>query len=252
MDDLQTVTIVHEGTTLVGEVATPDGPGPYPGVIVFPSAFGLGGQMRNVARRLAAQGYLALAVDLLGDGLYSRDQQVVRQVIGPLWGTELLRSRVVAWFEYLKKSSLVAADRIAAIGYCFGGQSVLELARSGADLKAFVSFHGILTTSMPARPGTIRGQVVVYTGGKDPHVPRAHVEALRDELIAAGANFHITEFANSCHAFTDPEAATPQTGSAYDPLADRVSWAGTLALLEAVLQPDLVPAATPGDTFQKR
>lgn len=239
MDELHAATLLHEGTTLEGRIAAPDGPGPHPTVLVFPTAFGLGDQIRDVAQRLAAKGYFALAADMFGHGLYSEDQRVIGEVIEPLWGTELLRSRVVAWLGYLRERSAVAVDRIAAIGYCFGGQCVLELARSGADVKVFVSFHGILATSNPARPGTIRGQVAVYTGGKDPHVPRAHVDALRDELTAAGADWNITEFANAYHAFTDPEADTPDTGREYDMVADRVSWAGMQALLDTILQPEL-------------
>jgi dienelactone hydrolase len=116
-------------------------------------------------------------------------------------------------------------------------QCVLELARSGADVKAVVSYHGILTTAMPAKAGAVKAHVAVYTGAKDPYAPREHVDALQDEMIAAGARWQITVFGAAYHAFTDPDAAVKSvSGLAYDPLADRLSWAGTEALLDALLQ----------------
>jgi dienelactone hydrolase len=125
---------------------------------------------------------------------------------------------------------------IAAIGFCFGGQCVLELARSGADVKAVVSFHGLLSTSMPATPGAIQGQVAIYTGAKDPYAPAEHVTALQQELTAAGARFQVMVFSEACHAFTDPNAAAlGREGIAYDLIADHVSWAGTIALLETTI-----------------
>lgn len=238
MSFLEVVKLDHAGTECRGEIAVPDRPGPHPAVLVFPSAFGLGDEMRKVAGRLRDEGYLALAVDIYGAGIYSEDQDILAGLVGPLWGTPLLRARVVAWFELLRSRGDVLPESIAAIGYCIGGQCVLELARSGADVKAVVSYHGILTTYEPARPGAVKGQVAVYTGGLDPHAPRGHVDAFRDEMIAAGARWHITEFGNAYHAFTDPGAATPATGRAYDRLSDDVSWSGTLALLRAVLHQD--------------
>jgi dienelactone hydrolase len=156
--------------------------------------------------------------------------------LGPLWNNpQLLRSRVVAWHEWLRERAEVAPGRIAAIGYCFGGQCVLELARSGADVKAVVSFHGLLTTSMPAQAGTVRAHVAVYTGAQDPYAPRKHVDDFQDEMHAAGATWQITNFGRCYHAFTDEHISATLPGLAYDPVADKVSWAGTLALLKAVI-----------------
>jgi dienelactone hydrolase len=106
----------------------------------------------------------------------------------------------------------------------------------GADVKAVVSFHGLLSTSMPAASGAVHGQVAIYTGAKDPYAPAEHVKALQEEMTAAGAHFQITAFSDAYHAFTDPSAdAMGRAGIAYDPIADRVSWAGTIALLEATI-----------------
>src|ERR1700730_5432900 len=100
---------------------------------------------------------------------------------------------------------------------------------AGADVKAVVSYHGLLTTSAPAEPGAIQGQVAIYTGAKDPYAPSQDVEALRQEMSAAGARFQIMVFSGACHGFTDPTAgAMGRAGIAYDAIADRVSWAGTV------------------------
>src|SRR5690606_26666587 len=129
---------------LHGELALPAGSGPHPGVLVVHNAFGLGWQPREVAARLAEEGYAALAVDMYGKGVYSEDSAIVGEFVKPLWGNAgRLRARMAAWLDVLRTRPEVAPDRIAAIGYCFGGQCVLELARGGADVQAVASFHGI-------------------------------------------------------------------------------------------------------------
>jgi dienelactone hydrolase len=155
-----------------------------------------------------------------------------------------LRSRVVAWFERLSALPDVDRSRVAAIGYCFGGHCVLELARSGADVKVVVSFHGILKTALPARPGEVRAHIAVYGGAKDPYAPADQVEAFRQELIAARARWQIMTFGEASHGFTDPTSASSSVpGLAYDEIAHRVSWAGTLALLELTLSSRAPPGA---------
>jgi dienelactone hydrolase len=238
MTALRAVTCTHAGAILAGQIAAPNTPGPHPAVMVMHNAHGLGEHMRKTAQRLAQCGYVALATDMFGGGMYHNDPKSAGTSIAPLWkDLELLRSRVIAWCEVLKTRPEVDPERVGAIGYCFGGQCVLELARSGADVKAVVSYHGILTTSMPAMAGAVKALVAVYTGAKDPYAPREHVDALRDEMIGAGARWQITVFGEAYHAFTDQDAAAAAlSGVAYDPLADRVSWAGTEALLDALLK----------------
>lgn len=238
MRDLRAITCNHQEAALIGQLAMPATPGPWPAILVMHNAHGLGPHMRQVTALLAEEGYVALAADMYGGGVYYDDAKAAAASLEPLWKNPgLLRSRVLAWHDVLKNLDGVDGDRIAAIGYCFGGQCVLELARSGADAKAVVSYHGILTTAEPARPGSVKAQVAVYTGGRDPYAPREHVDALRDEMIAAGAHWQITEFGDACHAFTDPGAAAMKmSGVAFDPLANKVSWAGTLAFLRAILR----------------
>jgi dienelactone hydrolase len=173
---------------------------------------------------------------MFGDGAYFADPTKAGDDYMTLMASpELLRARVVAWFETVAALPDVDATRIAAIGYCFGGCCVLELARSGVDVKAVVSYHGILTSQNPAAPGTVKGEVVAYCGGKDPYAPEDTIAGLHHELTAAGASHHITVFAEAQHSFTDIEASKHgHPGIAYDAIAHRVSWAGTLALLGVV------------------
>jgi dienelactone hydrolase len=235
--NFETVSCTHEDRVLRGRLYRPLSSGPHPGVLVVHTAFGLGGHIPQIAERLAAQGYAALAVDMYGDGAYSEDERIIGELVRPVWGNSpVLRGQMQAWLDLLRADTAVIPDRIAAIGYCFGGQCVLELARGGGDVRAVVSFHGILTTAQPAERGAIRATMAVHTGARDPHAPVSDVAALRAELTAAEANWHIAEYGNAYHAFTDPEARSPQTGRAYDALADHVSWASTLSLLAATLR----------------
>jgi len=237
MTTLQAMTFQHDGMQLIGEIAVPKTAGPHPAVLVMHNAHGLGDHVRERARRLAELGYVAVATDMYGAGRYYSDPSAAGVLLMELVNTpQRLRARTVAWYEQLKARPEVDPERIAAIGFCFGGQCVLELARSGADIKAIVSYHGLLSTPAPAQPDAIRGQMAIYTGAKDPYAPAEHVAALQQELTAAGAHFQITVFNDAFHAFTDPHAGEMgRVGIAYDPIADRVSWAGTLALLEATL-----------------
>ncbi len=236
MADLPKLTFEHAGKRLAGEVARPAGDGPFPAVLVMASALGLGPHSRGAAILLAEQGYLAVATDMFGAGAYFEDPMTAGEDYSLLMTSpELLRARVVAWFETVAAHPDVDADRIAAIGYCFGGCCVLELARSGVDVKAVVSYHGILTSENPAAPGVIKGEVAAYCGGQDPYAPEDTIEGLHRELTAAGASHHITTFAQAKHSFTDIEASKhDHPGIAYDAIAHRVSWAGTLGLLETV------------------
>jgi dienelactone hydrolase len=237
MIELQTVSLEHAGKTLTGYAAIPAGDGPFPAVLVMHNAMGLGAHVQQSAQKLAALGYAAIATDMYGVEIARADQSAAGASMQALMATPgLLRARCVAWFEAVAAMPQVDVSRIAAIGYCMGGQCVLELARSGADVKAVVSFHGLLTTDAPAQPGAIKGEVAAYCGALDPFAPLDHIEGLRTELAAAGVSYHITTFGKVAHAFTDVDAADlKMPGIEYNALADRVSWAGTIALLEAIL-----------------
>jgi len=237
MEIIESVELTHAGAGLQGYLALPAGPGPHRAVLVMHNAHGLGEQVKRSARKLAQAGYVALATDMLGGGKYYAVPKEAGEAVGPLFSDPfLVRSRVTAWYEWLRARPEVDPARIGAIGYCFGGQCVLDLARSGADVKVVVSYHGLLQTALPAAPGGIKAQVAVYTGAKDPYVPREGVAAFEDEMLAAQARWHITVFGQAFHSFTDPDAAQAGLpGLAHDPLAEKLSWAGTEILLESLL-----------------
>jgi dienelactone hydrolase len=234
---MQIVTLEHEGAVLKGELFG-GGAGPRPGVLVMHNALGLGAQVREVAARLAELGYVALATDMFGAELDGDPAKAGAYFAALQAQPELLRARLAAWHDTLTGLPQVDAARTAAIGYCFGGFCVLELARSGAAVKAAVSFHGLLTTQLPATPGGITARIAAWCGGQDPFVPTEHVETFRAEMAAAQASSQITVFSHAAHGFTDPDAGKMgRPGVAYDLLADKISWAGALALLEAELAP---------------
>ncbi len=235
MSALIPVSFEHEGTALEGLAAIPQGAGPFPAVLVMHSALGLRHMVQDVAAKLAGMGYLAVATDMYGKGAdLSSPMKAGAYYADLLQNPDILRARTARWFDAVAAMPQVDSDRIAAIGYCFGGKCVLELARSGADVKAIVSFHGILSTHAPARPGDIKGEVVAYCAAHDPFAPHEQTEGLRQEMIAAEAHYQITIFGDAQHGFTDPKGEGDMPGIAYNAMADRMSWAGTEALLEMV------------------
>jgi dienelactone hydrolase len=238
LEQLAAIELEHAGTLLVGQMARPAGNGPFPVVLVMHSALGLDAHMREVAQRLASLGYLAVATDMYGGGVqitdpWAKDQP--NQIVGR--DPVLLRSRILAWYDTVANLPEVVTDRVAAIGYCFGGSCVLELARSGVPARAVVSYHGVLTSTKPMQSGVYAGEVHAYCGAHDPYAPLGHIEGLRAELAAAGTKHTITIFGDAAHGFTDRDYDPKgREGIAYNELADRLSWAGTLELLEAVLR----------------
>lgn len=234
---LEPLSLEHEGTTLQGYVARPAGSGPFPVVMVMHTGVGIEELVRSKAEAIAELGYLALLPDMYGVDVNHGNDQAAGQFYAKMSAEpQLLRSRLAAWYETARALPEADVSRMAAIGFCFGGMCVLDLARSGADLKAVVSFHGILTAQSPAQPGSIKGEVAAYCGSRDPYAPMEHVDQLRAELLVADAKFQVTVFGGVAHAFTDPNAARhARPGIEYDPLAAKVSWAGTVALLEQVL-----------------
>jgi len=136
-----------------------------------------------------------------------------------------MRARANAGLEVLKKHPLTDVNRIAAIGYCFGGTVVLEMARSGAELAGVVSFHGGLSTPNPSDAKNIKGKVLVLHGADDPAVPPDQVIAFQDELRKAGVDWQMVSYGGAVHSFTNPEAGNdPSRGAAYNEKADKRSW----------------------------
>jgi dienelactone hydrolase len=175
---------------------------------------------------LARLGYVAFASDIYGKGVLAKDAKEAAALAGIYLGDrKLLRARASAGLDVLRNRPEVDPKRLAAIGYCFGGTTVLELARSGADLASVVSFHGLLNTQTPGDARNINGKVLVLHGGDDPYVPMKQVEAFQEEMRNGGVDWQFVTYGGAVHRFTNPEAGNDNSkGAAYNERADRRSW----------------------------
>jgi dienelactone hydrolase len=210
-----------------------------PGVLVFHEGLGLGDFAMARARMLAELGYVALAADMFGDRRQARNLQEVARLVGDLRNDpQTLRARGRAALATLAALPQVDAKRLAAIGFCFGGSVALELAREGADLKAAVSFHGVLATRTPAVSGRVKASVLVCTGADDPLAPPDQVAAFENEMRAAEVrDWQVISYGNTLHGFTNPAADGSLMRTAlYSAQADRRSWASMRSLFDEVFR----------------
>lgn len=214
-------------TRLVGYLAFPkDVTGPLPGILVVHEWMGLNDYAKHRADQLAELGYIAFAADIYGDGKIAANREEAGKLAGSYKNDRpLLRARVAAGLATLKAQPGVAGDKIAAIGYCFGGTTVLELARSGADIAGVVSFHGGLDTPTPQDAKNIRAKVLALHGADDPYVPADQVAAFENEMRQAGVDWQLIVYGGAVHGFTNPANGTDNSkGAAYNALADARSW----------------------------
>jgi dienelactone hydrolase len=210
--------------------------GRRPGVIVVHEWWGHNAHAQNQARRLAEAGYIAFALDMYGEGKNAAHPEDAQKFAMEATADMAV---VVARFDAARKiltdDPRVDPDRIAAIGYCFGGSIVLGMARAGADLDGVASFHGVLQTPTPAQPGQVKARLLVLTGEADSMIPTDQVEAFRKEMTDAGANFRIVSYPGARHSFTNPDAdGHGMDALAYDAEADRQSWAELLAFFKEI------------------
>lgn len=214
-------------TRLVGYLAFPkDVTGPLPGILVVHEWMGLNDYAKHRADQLAELGYIAFAADIYGDGKIAANREEAGKLAGSYKNDRpLLRARVAAGLATLKAQPGVAGDKIAAIGYCFGGTAVLELARSGADIAGVVSFHGGLDTPTSQDAKNIRAKVLALHGADDPYVPADQVAAFENEMRQAGVDWQLIVYGGAVHGFTNPANGTDNSkGAAYNALADARSW----------------------------
>lgn len=221
-----------EGVEFVGTLFAPAGSGPAPGVLVAHESPGVTEHTLNAARKLAERGFVALATDYQGGGQVVTDRdEMMRRYAWFMEDPSHIRARLGAALAALKAQPRVDAARLAAVGYCYGGTAVLELARGGADLKAVVGFHSGLGTARPQDAGAIRGKVLVHIGADDPVIPPDQRQAFEQEMTAAGVDWRLITYGRTGHSFTNPEADTwGMPGFAYSAASDRLSWTSTVDL----------------------
>jgi dienelactone hydrolase len=221
---------------LLGFLAYEESPTPRrPGVLVVHEGLGLNDFAMERARMLAKLGYVALAADMFGERRQAKDLPEARALIGELRSEpSKLRNRAGAALGALASLPNVDTARLGAIGFCFGGTTVLELARSSADLKAVISFHGVLTPGAAAQAGKVKARILACTGADDPLVPASQVTQFEDEMRQAQvADWQVISYGNTLHGFTNPSADGSILASAlYNETADRRSWAAMKSLFE--------------------
>lgn len=223
----QTIEYTHGDVVCEGYLAYDDSANAKrPGVLVVHAWKGLDDYAQSRARQLAAMGYVTFALDMYGKGIRPQTNAEAAEQAGIYRADrDLMRTRAMAGLAILRENQLCEVGRVVAIGYCFGGGTVLELARSGADIAGVVSFHGNLDTPDPSVAENIICKILVCHGDNDPHVSTESVNAFRDEMRAAGVDYQFVSYSGAVHAFTDPGAGDdPSIGAAFNAVAERRSW----------------------------
>ena len=214
----------------------PSRAGPLPAVLISHDWSGRGEFTARKARRLAWHGYAAFALDMYGGGKQGKSTEENQALMTPLASNRAaLAKRITAALTAVRGLPQVDSKRVAAMGFCFGGLCVLDLARSGADVRGVASFHGLLTpSSLPTKP--IKAKVLAMHGFDDPMAPPEAVLAFGKEFTAAGADWQLHAYGKTVHAFTNPDANDPSFGTVYNAAADRRSWHAMLNFFEEVLR----------------
>lgn len=212
--------------------------GARPGVIVVHEWWGITDYIKQRAEQLAGLGYAALVADIYGEGFVTSNFQEAGKISQSfIQDQNLLRKRANLALAAIRQQPEVDKNKIAAIGYCFGGTTVLELARSGADLKGVVSFHGGLSTVNPADAKNIKASVLVCHGAKDKFVSPDDMNTFINSMNEAGVDYELIFYSNSVHGFTNPaNGNNPETGLAYNEKADLRSWQAMKNFLKEIFK----------------
>jgi dienelactone hydrolase len=238
------VEYAADGTQLKGFIAYPGGAATKrPGVLVIHEWWGHNEYARARAKQLAELGYVALAVDMYGEGKQaSHPDDAKKMMMEVMSNLGVMTQRFNAAKALLQSDARVDGERIGAIGYCMGGAVALNMARAGADLDVIGVFHGNLAAQQPMATGAFKGKILVANGAADPFVPAEQVQAFEKEMQAAGASYVVRSYPNAKHAFTNPAATEAgqkfQLPIAYDADADRASWQELTQLLAQVWPPE--------------
>jgi dienelactone hydrolase len=224
----QTMTYQQGGAELRGYLAYDKALGQYrrPAVLVVHEWWGLNEYIKRRVNQLAELGYIAFAADIYGNGFVTKDMQEAGKYAGRFRDDrKLMRDRAQAGLNVLTGQLVADKQRVAAIGYCFGGTTVLELGRSGAPLLGIVSFHGNLDTPNVADAKNIKGKVLALHGADDTFVPPSQVNAFQEEMRKAAVDWQMIFYGGAVHSFTNPDSGSdPSRGMAYNEKADRRSW----------------------------
>jgi len=225
---IQTRTIDYqdEAVDLQGYLAWDDAvEGKRPGVMIAHAWAGRSDFENGKAEALAKLGYVGFALDNFGRGILGTNTEENSALIQPfLDDRAMLQGRLQIALEVLKGLDEVDASRVAAIGFCFGGLCVLDLARTGTDIRGVVSFHGLFGSPGNTAGNKIKAKVLALHGWDDPMAPPDQVVSLAEELSSMGADWQVHGYGNTLHAFTNPQANDPDFGTVYSPDADRRSW----------------------------
>lgn len=218
--------------------------GPRPGIIVAHQWKGLNDFVRDKANALAKLGYVVFAADVYGNGICAETAEEAAALMTPLFiNRQLLRDRIKSAFTWLQDCALVDPNKIGAVGFCFGGLTVIELLRCGVELRAAVSVHGVLGNKMGdieahtvPIANVIYGALLVLHGHDDPLVSQEDVLALQNEMTAANVDWQMNIYGHTKHAFTDPNAHDHAMGLMYNEQASQRSWRAMQNLLEEVFK----------------
>jgi len=237
---IQTKTVHYsEGSTeLEGFIAYDDSTqAKRPVVLIVHEWKGLGDYEKRRAKEIAKLGYLAFAIDIYGKGIRVKTDEEAGKLAGTYKKDRaLLRKRAQAGLQFIEKNSL-SSGKIAAIGFCFGGTTALEMARAGFDLKGIVSFHGGLDASEKAKAGDIKAKVLVLHGANDPYISKADFDAFQDEMKNSKADWQIVQYGGAVHGFSKKEAGdNTASGYAYNAEADRKSFKAMTEFLKDIFR----------------
>lgn len=206
---------------------------PKPVIMIAPDWRGRGKAACDKAIELAQLGYTAFALDMYGNGQIGADNTERRALMTPLVeNRQKLATRIMAAFTTVRQLSNIDYDKIAIMGYCFGGLCALDLARSGADVKGVISFHGLLSAPANQPLTLLSTKILILHGYDDPLVPPEQINQFAQEMTSRNADWQIHMYGHTAHSFTNPEADGSDEGLHYQPLADRRSWQSALFFLE--------------------
>ena len=233
----ETITYTHDGVALKGHLAYDDAAaGKRPGVLVVHEWWGLNDYAKKRVEMLAGLGYVAFAADMYGDGKATEHPEKAGEMMGTVQKNQALwQGRAVASLKVLQQHPRVDAGKLAAIGYCFGGATALQLAYTGADVKAVASFHGALPLPSAEQAKAIKAKVLICHGAEDSFVTDDACQKLRKALGAANVDYEMDYYGGARHGFSVPGVdARGMAPLKYDPAADKRSWARMLALFGEV------------------